>query len=393
MSASNRSIVRLTWPGSDGLSIAHWTQFELRDTFTDPLSSLKFQVAPEKKDRAQYREGLVPGGIVTLLINNVNQGGFIITTVDKSIGVGGGVVYDFEAKSPLCTPFEGSVDPKLKFSAQTDTPISTAVLEALRPYGFDRISTDGAGSVGILTGRPINGGKSPFNLKALTQQEAHADENETAYKFCSKLFTRLGVCLRMAPDGQLLLTSPDYDQAASYALVQDPSRKTPGDYFIDDIQIHWTNDGQFSECRVRGQADNKSGKTSTGQPEAIVKATDINPKRPAYQSDGAAYKRLEILDKLSRDAKRCESAAKFALGYRAKEAFTISGTVDGFVAKTGAIWQVNTIADTFIDEEGINEGMWVAERTLRQDLRGGQKTSLKLLPKGAMVLGNPPGGG
>ena len=43
-----------------------------------------------------------------------------------------------------------------------------------------------------------------------------------------------------------------------------------------------------------------------------------------------------------------------ALGLKGKDAYTIEGEVDGFRAKTGALWQVNTTAHVYIAEEGIN---------------------------------------
>lgn len=395
MGAANKSTVRLTFP--DGSTIRHWTTFTLRDTFTDPLGQLSFECAPERKDRAKYRELLVKGQIVTLLINDISQGSFLITTVRKVFGPSG-YTMSIECKSPLCTPYEGSVNPDLKISTQTDSPVTTAILEALAPYGFDRISGDGAASVGAITGRPIGKGKRAVNVKNLTAQEAHANDSEAAYAFCSRIFSRLGVCLRMAPDGQLLVGAPDYDQEPSYALAQDPTGQAPGDYFFGDIEIVDTNDGQFSECRVRGQPDDKAGTTTTGRPEAVVTAASLNPSRPAYRGEGtaaspAAYKRLEIRDKNARDVKRCESVAKLALGIRAKDAFVINGTVDGFVAKTGAIWQVNTTVDVYIAEESIQEKMWLAERVFTQNVKGGQTAKLRVVPLGSLVLGTDPGGG
>lgn len=394
MGARNKTSVRLAWP--DGGSIDYWTSFELRDTYTDPLGSLRFQYAPPREQTGNVLERLRPGQFVTLFVNDVNQGGYLITTVDTKIGPNG-ITHDFQCKTPLCTPYEGSVDPDLQVSTQTDTPIAEVILKALAPYGFDRISTDGAGSVGAVTGRSVNGGRNPFPVDVLKQQEAHANEGESAYQFCARLFTRLGVCLRMAPDGQLLLGAPDYDQQPMYALAQDPRAEAPGDYFFGDIDIHWTNDGQFSECKVRGQADDKSGKTSTARPEATVKSSAINATSPPYTStgavgaSGAAYKPLIKRDKNARDAKRCESVALFELGLRAKEAFHVTGTVDGFVAKTGAIWQVNTTVDVFIDAYGINQKMWVGERVLMQDAQGGQRTRLRLHPLNYIVLGSSPG--
>jgi hypothetical protein len=389
MSASNRVPVRLTWP--EGGDIQHWTYFELRDTYTDPLALLKFECAPEKKDRAKYRALLKKGRIVTLFINNVNQGGFLITTVTKTISPSGGVTYAFECKTPLCTPYEGSVALDLTFSAQTDAPVADVILEALAPYGFDTIEGDGAASVSAMTGKAIGKGKAAINVKALTAQELKANPGETAYAFAARIFQRLGVCLRMHPNGTLLCGAPDYDQDASYSLAQDPTGQAPGDYFFGDIEIVDTNDGQFSECRVRGHLDDKAGAKATAKPDATVTAADINPSRPAYASVGAAYKPKIIVDKDSRDVKRCESAAKFALGIRAKDAFSISGTVDGFVAKSGSIWSVNTCVDVYIAEEEIREKMWIAERLFKQDVKGAQVARLRVLPLGAVLLGSEPG--
>jgi hypothetical protein len=48
------------------------------------------------------------------------------------------------------------------------------------------------------------------------------------------------------------------------------------------------------------------------------------------------------------------------------------------------------MAHAIVDAEQLDESMWLLERTLHQDSSGGQKTSLKLLPKGALLLGDAP---
>lgn len=388
MSVSNRVKVRMNF--GNGSSISDWISFSLRDTYTDPLAELTFQAAPTRQNRDFYPELLRKGTLVTIFVDEKNQGGYLITRVRTTIGKGGGVVYDITCKTPLCTPYEGSVDPDLQISTQTDTPVVEVVLKALAPYGFDRISGDGAAAASALTGKGIKGANAPIPVSVLKQSEAHAQEGETAYQFAARIFSRLAVCLRMAPDGQLLLGAPDYDQQASYALVQDPSRETAGDYFTGDIVIEDTNDGQFSECRVRGQRDESAGSTQTARPDVTVKATDINKYYPAYLGEQAGYKPKILRDKNARDVNRCKVVAQLALGLPAKDAYTITGEVDGFKAKTGALWQVNTTVDVFIDADGIREKMWILERTFTQDKSGGQRTKIKLLRLGTLRLGDLP---
>ena len=393
MSAQNRCKVTMRF--DDGTTISDWLSFTLRDTYTDPLAELQFQCSPTKANRAEYRKHLKKGHLVSIAIDNVNQGSFLIQTVDRTIGKSGGVVYNLTCKTPLCTPYEGSVDPDLEVSTQTDTPVSIVILKALAAYGFDRISTDGTEDRSALTGLTIKGGRLPFPVETLKHQQAKAQEGQTAYQFAATIFSRLGVCLRMKADGQLLISAPDYDQQPSYTLVQDPTRRKQGDYFIGDIHIHDTNEGQFSECRVRGERDeNNPDVTQTARPEYTVKATDLNAKRPAYSADVAAagYKPSIMRDKNARDVKRCKNVGTLALGLKAKDAFTIEGEVDGFRAQTGAMWQVNTTANVYVAEEEIDEKMWILERTFTQDRSGGQRTKVKVLVNGALALGELPKG-
>ena len=388
MSASNRVKVRMNF--GNGTSISDWISFSLRDTYTDPLQEMTFQAAPTPPNREDYAEQLKKGRLVTIYVDEVNHGGFLITRVRTTISKGGGFVYDLTCKTPLVTPYEGSVNPELQISTQTDTPITSIVDKALAPYGFTSIIGDEASNVSILTGRPIKGGRAKIVVDALKQAEAKAQEGETAYQFVSRLLSRVGACLRMASTGELLITNPDYEQQSSYALVQDPTRQVAGDYFTGDIVIEDTNDGQFSECRVRGQRDESAGSTQTARPDVTVKATDINKYYPAYLGEQAGYKPKILRDKNARDVNRCKVVAQLALGLPAKDAYTITGEVDGFKAKTGALWQVNTAVDVYIDADGIREKMWILERTFTQDKSGGQRTKIKLLRLGTLRLGDLP---
>lgn len=393
MAQGNRAAVRMQF--NDGTVFSEWLSLESRDTWTDPLGMHKFEAAPGRARIPLYQEHLKKGELVTLFVNNANQGGFLIQTVTTRVSAKSGVTFSVECQTPLITPYQGSVDPKLSFKGQADAPIADIVLKALGPYGFDtEIDGDNTANVSAITGKPLKGGASPRAVDELKQDQCAAQEGETAYQFCARLLTRYGVALHCNVDGALIIRAPDYGHDPVATLIQSADPNAEGDRFIDDIEIVDTNDDQFSECRVRGNPNDQPGQTQTALPDATVPANYLSLQRPAYKSSTAAsYKPLIIKDKNARDRSRCVSVAKLAMGIRAKDAFTISGTVDGFVSTTGYIWTAGTMVNVRIEAIGFDEPMWILERTLTQDRNGGQKTRLKLIVPGSLVLGDAPGGG
>jgi len=391
MALGSRSRVRMQF--ADGSAFDEWLSLEMRDSFTDPLGDVRFEAAPSRPNLPEYLNKLRKGELVTVFVNDANQGTFLIQTVTTRISKEGGVIISATCNTVLVTPYQGSVDPKLSFKASADAPIGTIVARALAPYGLDTvIDGDPAANVSALTGRPIGGGRAPINIDALKQDQACAQEGESAYQFCARIVTRLGVAMQVNFDGAVLLTVPDHDQDPAYSLVQSNDVTISGDRFFGDIEIADTNDNQFSECRVRGNPSDKSGATQTSLPDATVKASELFPDRPTYRSTAATYKPLILKDKNAHSIERCRSVAKLALGIRAKDAFTVTGAVAGFVSTTGRVWTANTIVDVRLDAIGFHEPMLILERTLIRNRSDGDITRLKLIPKGALVLGEMPGG-
>lgn len=390
MAQGKRANVRMQF--NDGSAFDEWLSLSLRETYTDPLGDLKFEAAPGRARIGEYRDKLQKGELVTVFVNNVNQGGYLIQTVETTVDTQSGVMFSVTCHSPLITPYQGSVRQPLTFKSQTYAPVGDIVSKALAEYGFQDIIGNMAANVSALTGIPIGGGKKPVTVDALKQDQATAQEGETAYQFCARIITRLGLALHMAYDGILLLTSPDHEQDPAYTIVQSSDPTVAGDRFIGRIRIADTNDNQFSECRVRGERSDKSGTTQTARPDATVKASELFPDRPPYRSVAAAHKPLILRDKNAGSIERCQSVAKLALGIRAKDAFVVEGEVDGFVSTTGRVWTPNTIANVRIDALNFSEPMFLLERVLTRTRDGGDKTQLKLIPRGALVLGDLPSG-
>jgi hypothetical protein len=374
---------------ADGGTIDAWTGLSLRDTFTDPLGELDFEAVPPRGQYPDYRKRLAKGELVTVLINNVNQGSYLVQERESDLSRDGGAVIRVKCHTPLITPYEGDVDPDLSLHQQTDVPVLDAILKALGPYGFNAVVGDSAANVAALSGKPLGGGAPNLNVAALKHQDSVAHEGETAYAYLARIITRLGVALRVDAEGTLLISAPNYTQPISDTLIQAVSSGRAGDYFVGPVTVHDSNAGQFSECVVRGQRAD-TGDPATARPVARVTEAELHPGRPSYTSFAAAYKPKIFKDKNARDRARALSVAKLELGLRAAQAFWVSGEVDGFLSSSGRIWQTDTLVHTFVELEELDEPMWVLERLLRQDDKGGQRTRLKLLPKGALVLGDVP---
>jgi len=388
MTAPNRrGVVAMQF--GDGTAIDTWNALQWRDAFTEPLGDLSFESIPPRGRFQEYRNKLAKGSAVTISINGVKQGDYLIQSAHRSISTDGGSAIRVQCHTTLITPYEGNVDPDVSIATPTDVPVADAVLKALAPYGFDRIVADTAASVSARSGRPIGGRSAAATVGELKHQDAVAHEGETAYSFCARIFTRLGCALRVDQNGVLLVGAPQYDTAVTDTLRQSFTGGLPGDYFVGTVEIEDSNAGQFSEVQVRGQRAD-TGAATTARPVARVTEEELHPLRPSYRSTAAPYKPKVFHDRSSRDPVRALSCAKLEMGLRAEKAFSVTGEVDGFISSTGRIWQVDTLVRVVIEAEGLDEVLWVAAVERTQSANGGQKTKIRLLPKGALVLGDIP---
>lgn len=406
MTAENRASIEMRF--GDGVVFRAWDQVKLRDSFTDPLGSLEFAAQPPRNLWPLYDEHLQKGELVAVLVNGAPQGNHLIQTRDKRIGKNG-VEWQIECQSVLCTAYEGGADPNYALSTKTDTTVTTAVNDILRPYfgAQTEVHANAEDDVVARMGKKLKGAATGIDVEALKHQDCQVHENETAYGVIDRIINRLGLIVRVDVAGRILLCRPLYDTPARYTVVQDFQMTRKGDRFLDDppIEVHDTNSGQFSECVVRGQRADRGEQTQAAQPIGRVGADValpdgvpfakvpralLEPGRHNYRSDVAPYKPKFYKDKKARDVERSRSLARMILGFKCKEAFYVSGTVDGWLSREGHVWTVNTMARVVVEADKIDEDMLLLERTLMMDRSGGQRTYLKFIPKGSLIIGELP---
>lgn len=385
---------------ADGEAITGWLDFRMSEMFTNVKNALEFTCSPPRERISEYDQRLRKGQLVSILVNGKSQGGFLVQENRMTVGQDG-VTIAVKCETPLAGPYEGSAGIKtatdfrpITLKTQTDVSVTDVVFDALEPYGFSQLfSSEVIANASAKTGRPISGGRAAFDVAALKQGEAKSQDGETAYAFCSRIFNRFGVVLRMAVDGSLILETPDYEQAASYSVGQTFGEPFEGDRFLSNppLEIIDTNAGQHSEVIVKGQRRDTFGTTQTAPPYAVVTADSFNSNFPPYVSEIQPYKPLFRHDKQAYDVDRCNNIATLIMARQAMNAYTVRGAVNGIVSKTGAIWSVNTTVRVKIDAKGLDQEMWVLGRDLVGSRSGGQMTMLTIIPKGALKLGEVPG--
>lgn len=395
---------------ADGSVISEWQEFSLTENYTEPLGSLTLTAMPAPERASLYLDKLKRGERIEASINGVPQASYIITSRVVRVGNNVGTVIQATAKSPLVTLYEGAVvPPNLQVKSGNDAPIVDTLKKIVEPYGFKDITTDVPTHRKSVTGKPIANQAGKLVIDKLKHGEAKAQEGEKAYAMIARLIRSLGVCMRLSVDGKLMLCAPDYTQDPSYVLCQDSTGAHSGDRFFGDIELEESNDDQYSHCIVRGTPIKKKGTRKSTQPYGAIRCVKSTPflqglekahfptasfsdtQFKNYQSSAAPFKPMFLNSKSTRDIAQCTNLATFTLGRKAERAYCISGRVNGFVSQlTGAVYNVDTVADVFIEALGVYQLMWVIERRFAQSVSDGQFTELKLIPLGALVLGEAP---
>ncbi len=381
-----RALVRLVSP--DGFEQRTFTKVSLRQSFTDPLGSADFTIAPPMNQWQAHMEHFGKGEEVHVYVGNARLGKWVIQDAKREYDAKGGASMHVHCQSTLAAAYEGAVDPDLNLATQNDVSVGNVILTVLGPYGFDRIIVDQSAHLNALTGAPLPGGKAPdFAIGDLKTKAAVGKPDQAAVPFINKILSHLGVVMLVDGEGQILVTAPDYDQEPGYAVALGSGHGADVDIFEGKVTVSETNKGQHSQVAVIGQASPDDADMSRPKPAAIH-AVDVLPSRCVYRSGLHPYKPRIHKDKHARDEKQARRVAHLILGSHATNAYTITGSVDGWISRTGRVWAPGTIVRVIIPQEAGDGGMFILERTLTQDAQAGQKTSLTLIPRGALILGD-----
>lgn len=370
----------------DGTEFRAFTQLEMREAFLDPFDGLSMTIDPMAHQVSGYRAHLLPQELVTIYVDGRVQFFGFIQTVEQTLSPDRAVSFKVSCFTPAKILTEADPDLTQQKSLSADRPLLELLAEAAKPFGLGVKESDHAlEALKARTGQAINGTPTPV----VKLKDSQPEDGDSVYSIVNKHASRLGVIIRcspLAPD--LYLSVPHYDTPAVATVRTRGDGSGPdGDYFFGEVRVSQSNEGQHSECIVYGETTDDQAATRSNQAKGRTASTDINSKRPPFRaSKEMAYKPAIFTDKRATSSAIAKNVSKFFLGRAAREAFKVVGTVDGFVSRTGVPWTVDTVVRVFMPEFGIDEDMWISERTMSHSTDG-QSTSLTLIPLGNLVLG------
>jgi hypothetical protein len=274
-----------------------WTDFTLHESFLDPVGKLSVTVFPTNDKFDDYRKKLSKGNAIQFLIGGNLQATGVITTQTFSMSRNGTAI-TLDVKGLLTAAYEASISPKFSISSKTDIPVSQLIMTVLSPFFSNRnldlnnnTGTDLMVKSGQTVTSPLGNLPPPVPVTKLKAKQLSAQKGEKAYGFVSRVISRLGFILKTDVFGGLMLDRPIYEQGASYTLFDGSYASeageglVSGDLMLDGINVSDTNDGQFSEIVVGGQAlmkksNKKAAPGAVNQPQVQVGQTAA--KKPIF---------------------------------------------------------------------------------------------------------------
>jgi len=249
-------------------------------------------------------------------------------------------------------------------------------------------------------------GMTGSDVERLTMTQAKPQVGETVWDFIERHCSRFHSMMWMSADGNLIIGSPDYDQAPSYTLTRDswdPSRNN-----IIEGGSEKDFGGQCSEVTVYGRS---SGSDATrGRLRARVRPGDA--QREALMASAASlpagsieraraesslshitvtsnalpegfYRPLVIHDPSVRTEEEAEARAYHELAVQASTARVLEYEVQDH-GVGGLFYAIDTVADVRDDDLGVSGIYYVTQRTFTRSRAQGARTRLRLVPVGAI---------
>ena len=249
-----------------------WETFELQEDFLDPLSKFSMTCAPTADRFQEYYQKLSKGKQIEVWVGSHLQ--FTGMIIDQNVTISSqGPTIQVNASGMLAAAYEASVSPRINLSVPKAVPVVNFIEKVMGPFFSEekaKVRNDSGYNLELKSGKPITGAPLPIPTSSITAKEMKSQAGQSAYQFCSRLISRLGVILKTDATGQLMLDRPNYKGSALYTLCQSKSTSSVGNYMLDGITISDTNRGQFSEIVVKGSARVKKGSNKAARNEKKI---------------------------------------------------------------------------------------------------------------------------
>lgn len=381
--------------------ITNITEWEITSNYITSTDGFSFTVYADNMDDLRNLE-LQP---VTLSVNGAQQ---VVGRIDKTTMGNNGTAVTFYGRDYIADLVECNVDPLLKI--KTGDSIASAFTDAAGPVGIDTvISDDDLAMRNVRTGVSVKfkkGGRG-YAKRILNEYKPHSGEG--LYEFLNRLIQRFGATIQPGNARNILvITAPHYEQDPTYTLYRSMDPTISG---INNV-ISSVADRDYSSFPTYSLFTGKQVVSDSAQ-VACKQENDVNDLAALQNSEVAAiladstvagrrvpgvftalglgqlYRLLFLVDKEARTQEQVSFAATRAIADRLKSTLEYKCTVRGHIDPvSGAIWSIDTMVRVADEVCGVFEPLWIVERTLKLDPKGGATTDLVCYRPASFQFGN-----
>lgn len=359
--------------------------FSIKSSYLTSTDGFEFTFIP--RDLAVFRD--LECQPVELLIDGKSQ---LVGRIDKTRIGNDGVAVTCEGRDYIADIVECNVDPT--FIVKESTTLGDAILEVCAPCGISELVSNSDLAIQNLRSGTAHRIKKGGSAKKARRSRKPKDPlrdykprtGEGAYEYCNRMASRHGATLQPSNKRSLiLLDEPDYEQEPIFDIhitagqrggtrnnVQSAEAVRDYSRFPTFCLATGRQAGRAAELAAPGSREYQIAKYAeglTGEAKRILSAArviqgrqkpgDFKTKPPQL------YRFLHVEDNEARTLDELDFAALRAVAERYKD--TLQYTVK-FVGHTdpatGSLYTVNTMGRVIDEVRGIDEMLWVAERSI-----------------------------
>lgn len=360
-----------------GQEITRWKEYTVTSNFLTPTDGWSFTFGTETQ-WTKLKELLAPERKFELYIDDAIQATGWIDRRSARCSIDGGTIVNVQGRDVLAPLCKANIHPSTRLKGLTVAQIVQSAIEQVygpieETLGFPvpNVIYDNAANVQLLQDSTEgNGGRNKHsaNLKRVLDYYS-AQPQEGAFEFCARLLRRNGLWLWAGADGQIVVSSPNYDQRASIFL----SRRA-GDKLIQiqEAEDTWDRGNIPSVVHCHGQGGGKQWEYhhvfgTAVDPNSRVHCPSYIARNEVTTTQEAQNWAVQELSRLKQEERVYEVTCK---GHR-----------DPYSQNVYAVDCVAKVDDAFL---GVSEDMWILERTFTKSESAGTQTRMKLVPLGAI---------
>lgn len=274
--------------------------------------------------------------------------------------------------------------------AMADSTYRDVILASISRYGFGPadVLIDNDANRLLLTGKAASGAKlsatAPADIAAMKIGQAHPHAGETIYAFLERHAKRFGLLIWGTADGKIVFGRPNYEQSALYNLTcLDDDMGSEGNLTSFNTALsasrHRNAKHVPSEVHVFGKSHGHDWARS--DVHAVVE--DDYAKKLGFT------RVLTVSDRNVRTKEEAIQRGKHELSVRRQHADVLQFQMQSYEQR-GAIYAIDTIANVDYPLSGAHGEWYINRREFNWSKQNGSITSLDLVPKGSIALGNTP---